>query len=175
MCPLLPLLCPRIFLLFFCWALKILNRRHWNSSTIHQKWFFPVDLVSHTAIAKNTVVLKKSQRWRWHCWLLWHGLSLAETCSSTGSCSTDQGEAEEFTCDNLQELFFEHWQWAVTSRSSQVAWMGSAANLAVKLHPQTCLEHRRCWWDHSDSVSQQQHPHAKLFQNTSFQGVPWKD
>lgn len=35
----------------------------------------------------------------------------------------------------LQELFFEHWQWAVTSRFSQMAQMGSAADLAVQLHP----------------------------------------
>lgn len=91
---------------FFCWVLKILNRRHCNSSTTHHKCFFPVDLVSHAAIAKKTVVLKKSQgRWRWLCWLLWHGLSLTETCSSTGSGSTDQGETEEFTDDNFCRKF----------------------------------------------------------------------
>lgn len=89
---------------FFSWALKILNRRHWNSSIIYQKWFFPVDLVSHAAIVKNDVIFKKSQRrWRWHNLLLQHGLSLS--CSSTGSGSTDQGEAEELTCDNFCRNF----------------------------------------------------------------------
>lgn len=93
------------FIFIFPWALRILNRRHWNSSAIHQKWFFSVDLVSHTAIAKNTVVLKTSQRrWRWHCWLQ-HALSLMETCSISGSGSIDQGHTEEFPCDNFCRNF----------------------------------------------------------------------
>lgn len=123
----------------FCFA------EHWRSWTegtgippqnIHCKWFFSVNLVSHAGIAKYCHFKVIPQKMK-------VTLPIAATPIVTNAnillCwqwfNDGQGEAEELTCENFCRDFSlsNVIQRAVTSRFSQIARMGSGADLAVKL------------------------------------------
>ena len=130
---------PCHFYIWFCFA------DHWRSWTegtgippqnIHCEWFFPDNLVSYAGIAKYCHF--KVIPWKMNV-MLPIAATLIVTNANTLLCwqcfNDGQGEAEELTCENFCRDFSLSTviQWAVTSRFNQMAWTGSAADLAVKL------------------------------------------